>query len=378
MTSLHHKQQNQQSWWFLSIRGWTFWHVRRATLTLQSVLGAGGFPECLSSIQALFFSKTYRKSPSPSSWPFPQCWLKPVVMLGRFWWRTKGRDRAPHPQPFWSALLFPGPFPCRLNSWLHQYGSDSRCSNSSFPRAVLFPSSPKSLWFFSLPQCSQLMPVLFSKSTCASSASDSPPFLLKGSFEPSWFQLLCHIWLSSPCPACSKVSWQCWMGELAPISAVSAKRAEKQQDCTKCLIRAIPETAVNEIKLLGLDPSQCKPWGADTAICTLIYWALELFNVWFMVVNCVLANVHCAKLSVPSPIKYQGLIHVKASWWVHYILDQSSGSQWQIIFHFCPIFLLKRRRGSSVFHQCFYVYFWENPHGGSGYCDIERMTHSDI
>lgn len=98
---------------------------------------------------------------------------------------------------------------------------------------------------------------------------------------------------------------QHWMGGFAPTSKVSAKRAEKQQDCTKSLMRAILESALNEIKLLGLDPSQCNPWGADTAICTLIYWALELFSVWFMAVNCVLANVHSAKLSVPSAIKNQ-------------------------------------------------------------------------
>lgn len=239
---------------------------------------------------------------------------------------------------------------------------------------MVFPSRPNSLWCFSLPRCSRFLHVLFSRSTCFS-ASDSLFFLLKKSFESSWFQLLCHIWL-----------WNPWTlqgiqipGEFIPTNEVSAKRAEKQQDCTKCLIRAILETALNEIKLLGLDPSQCNPWGADTAICTLIYWALELFNIWFMVVNCLLANVHCAKLSVPSPIKNQGLIHVKSSWWVHYVLGQASGSQdWQIISHFCPIFLIKFRRSSSIFHQCFYVYFWENPHSGSGCCDIERMTHSDI
>lgn len=140
------------------------------------------------------------------------------------------------------------------------------------------------------------------------------------------------------------------LGGFAPTSKVSAKRAEKQQDCTKCLIRAILEAALNEIKLSGLDPSQCNPWGADTAICTLIYWALELFSVWFMVVNCVLPNVLCAKPSVPSPIKNQGLIHVKASWWVHYSLDQASGIwDWQIIFQLSVQFSCSNLEEAQVF-----------------------------
>lgn len=203
-------------------------------------------------------------------------------------------------------------------------------------------------------------------------------FLTEGKL---WTQLIAaalHIWLWNPCPACSKVSWAGLDGGICSHQQ-SFSQESREADCTKCLIRAILETALNEIKLLGLDPSQCNPWGADAAICTLIYWALELFNIWFMVVNCILANVHCAKLSVPSPIKNQGLIYVKAPWWVHYVLDQDAGSQdWQIIFHFCPIFLLKFRRSSNVFHQCFHVYLWENPHSGSGYCDIEKMTYSDI
>lgn len=37
-----------------------------------------------------------------------------------------------------------------LNSRVHQYGLDSQCSNSSLPTAVVFPSSTKSLWCFSL------------------------------------------------------------------------------------------------------------------------------------------------------------------------------------------------------------------------------------
>lgn len=43
---------------------------------------------------------------------------------------------------------------------------------------------------------------------------------------------------------------------LGSTRTVSAKRAEKQLDRTNCLITAIFETAINEIKLFELDPNQ--------------------------------------------------------------------------------------------------------------------------